>query len=402
MGDDGLIRVSADGGKTWANPDNVTPKDINGVALSGNGMIAVAVGDDKVVRVSSDGGRSWGTTSVSAGDAKDDYEAVALSGDADMTAVAVGDDGAILVSTGLGTSRGAPWVPRGSGDARGDFRAVAFSGDGGTAIAVGRRGVIWASTDGGKNWGSRTSNVGDHLEAIALSDDGAIAVAVGRDGTTLVSIDQGATWHNRDSRTANGLYAVALGGGARLAIMAGENDTVLRSKSSTREVFPEIEAAPEMGRKREGQRKESRSEKTDDEESSQRAGNCRDGTVDCSQGGLWNNPFFQSLLQINILRLEIILVLFFMVQYLISLTRYNLQLAAFYDARRDVILLAPEETLPRPANVEEFERMVNALSPDGLDFGRSPKTVVDQAIRMARFIVRGRTGHETKKKQSRD
>ena len=75
-----------------------------------------------------------------------------------------------------------------------------------------------------------------------------------------------------------------------------------------------------------------------------------------------------------------------MVPYLMSLARYNLRLAAFYQARRDAIHLNEMEELPRPENVEELGRMLEALSPDGLDFGQSPKTAVDLTKQLARTI----------------
>ena len=75
-----------------------------------------------------------------------------------------------------------------------------------------------------------------------------------------------------------------------------------------------------------------------------------------------------------------------MVHYLMGLARYNLRLAAFYQARSDTIHLNEMEALPRPGDVYELRTMMETLSPDGLDFGQSPKTAVDLAMQLVRNV----------------
>ena len=43
---------------------------------------------------------------------------------------------------------------------------------------------------------------------------------------------------------------------------------------------------------------------------------------------------------------------------------------------------------PRPASVREFERMMRALSPDEVDLGHPPRTIIDYAMRLARWMSR--------------
>ena len=375
VGDDGLIRVSADRGASWRNPGNVTPRDLNRVALTKNGRIAVVVGDDEAILVSEDGGMTWKNRGGKPdGDSRIDFEAVAFLGEDEGTAVVAGDDGTIKVSTDLQN-----WVgkydrsDKKDGGKGPDFRAIASSRDGRRVVVAGRKGVIWVSPDGGGSWNSRTSNVADHLEAVAMSDSGDVAVAVGRDGTILVSDDDGKErWGSRDSRTPDTLNAVVLGGDGRRMIVAGRNAAVLRSESTATETFPAIERL-DVG---------------------------ADPPV-CSEGAAADLTEREVLKEISLyaafVRVATVLILFFAVQYLISLTRYSLRLAAFYDARRDAVLLTTEEGFPRPGSIAELERMMQAMSPDGLDFGRSPRTTVEQALQMARLV--GERGRKRGKKE---
>ena len=71
---------------------------------------------------------------------------------------------------------------------------------------------------------------------------------------------------------------------------------------------------------------------------------------------------------------------------MVNLYRYNTRLAGFYDARADAQLLATVEGIG--TSTIEFDALTAALSPDLLDFGKSPKTAADQAIGLAKEMVR--------------
>ena len=57
--------------------------------------------------------------------------------------------------------------------------------------------------------------------------------------------------------------------------------------------------------------------------------------------------------------------LLFLVQILVTLYRYNIRLASYYDARADALQLA------NGSSREEFFKLVFAISPENLEFGRS-------------------------------
>jgi len=234
VGENGLLRTSVDGGRTLENPGNVAARDLNGVALSADGDIAVAVGDKGTILVWTKQDNMW--TSVSdPDDSRIDFEAVALRRDGnETTVVAVGEDGAIRRFTRTKTSDKKPddnanWEKVDDDESRtADFNAVALSGDGKIAIAVGRRGAIRFSTDGGGTWKDAASKVGNHFRAVKIIGDGnrVIAVVAGDDGNIVISEYKGETWTFRDSRTASDLNAIASAGNA--AVVVGENATIFR------------------------------------------------------------------------------------------------------------------------------------------------------------------------------
>ena len=399
VGDRGLFRFSRDGGQTW-EPDNVTSQNVNGVALSGDGDTAVAVGDDNFIRVftKQDGkwipGKDWtdhegnNAWTRSGGSKRDDFEAVALGSDG-KSAVVVGDDGAILFSADVRAGDGG-WSRETGKEDSDDFKAVAISENGKTVVAVGQRGTIWRSVNGGKSWSFRDSRQGNTLKAVAVSDDGEVAVAVGRDGTVLASEDHGKGWMFHDGSMANRLYGVAFDARGRTAIIVGDKSIILRlefssGKTPSMEILRE-EVVPVGSDAGEQRVSPPDMTKTYSGGLFQRQAEIEQRLVEREQADL--NLF---LILIYLTRAGIIVVFMFIAQHLFGLFRYKLRLAAYYDARRDAILLVPKDALPRPRNIDEFDQLMQALSPDDLEIGRPSKTVMDRMMRMMdRFIPGGR------------
>jgi hypothetical protein len=82
-------------------------------------------------------------------------------------------------------------------------------------------------------------------------------------------------------------------------------------------------------------------------------------------------------------RIASVLLLLFLVQILVTMYRYSIRLAAFYDARADILQLSP------PFDSIQFTDIVKALSPDALDFGREPKSPAQYAIDLAKELIKG-------------
>jgi hypothetical protein len=72
-----------------------------------------------------------------------------------------------------------------------------------------------------------------------------------------------------------------------------------------------------------------------------------------------------------------VLILMFLVQILVTLYRYNVRLANFYDGRADALELMSS------AEEKRFETLVRTISGDTIEFGKIPKTPTEQAILLA-------------------
>lgn len=395
VGDRGLFRFSADGGVTWSPPDNnVTGKHVNDVALSGDGHTAVAVGNDNVIRISLDGGKNWidsgvGVWPKSGGRDKDDFEAVALRVGEDepaIAAVVAGDRGALLFSPDVTAGKDAEWTRKtGKEKEPGrSFEDVAFSGN--TAVAVGRRGDIWTSVDGGRNWDSPDGRQGNTLNAVVLGSDGGIAVAVGRDGTILVSEDkEKKVWKPRNSRTKSELEAVAFGVDEKTLMIRGrgegESDTILRSESTDEKNFPEMKMIP----LKDDTRAPPQSDVVPD-----------DSTPDNGSSG-WLSGLGDKesgvLTYLTLLRGITIFLFIFMAQHLFGLARYEFRLAAFYQACGDAVSLTLTHAFSRSGSIDEFDQLLQSLSPDNLELRQPPRIVMDRMRQMMDwFIATGRGG----------
>ena len=108
-------------------------------------------------------------------------------------------------------------------------------------------------------------------------------------------------------------------------------------------------------------------------------------------GGTSNNAkptALEKTTSVGSIRIGILASVLFLVQILVSLSRYNIRLAGFYSARADaMVILMPRSQDKDSIDMEEMERLTQVLSPDTLDFGRNPRAVAMQVMEMARGLV---------------
>lgn len=88
------------------------------------------------------------------------------------------------------------------------------------------------------------------------------------------------------------------------------------------------------------------------------------------------------LVSTNIIRFGPMVIIFFFSGILISLYRYCIRLAAYYDARADAL-----DLINSSINHDVFINLVNSLSPENYDFGKMPKSPTDQAIELTKLIA---------------
>ena len=82
-------------------------------------------------------------------------------------------------------------------------------------------------------------------------------------------------------------------------------------------------------------------------------------------------------------RVGALLILIFLVQILINLYRYNIRLSTYFDARADAI----EMYLSKGFEHLSLTELMTVLSPDNLDFGKSPTSPVQHAVDLAKEII---------------
>ena len=135
---------------------------------------------------------------------------------------AVGRRGTILATT----DGGQRWAPQTSG-VQAPLRSVHFA-DTRTGWIVGSGGMILATTDGGQTWAQQTSGVQAGLGSVYFADT-RTGWAVGERGTILATRDGGASWVLQTSGVQDWLESVHFAD-ARTGWAVGEGGTILATR----------------------------------------------------------------------------------------------------------------------------------------------------------------------------
>jgi photosystem II stability/assembly factor-like uncharacterized protein len=205
VGAGGRILFTTDG-TTWTRASVVpTSNDLNGVDTTpiptDSGLVDqdYAVGERGTILTSSDC-NTW-TLQVSGTSRNLNAVSTCRCGSGD--AWAVGDKGTILVTT----DGGATWTPQVSGTTA-TLEGVSFS-DSYDGWAVGKGGIILATTDGGTTWTQQVSGTTSSLDSVAFVADAQHGYAVGAEGLILFTADGGTTWVKQISNTSRDLESVS-------------------------------------------------------------------------------------------------------------------------------------------------------------------------------------------------
>ncbi len=173
---------------------------------------AVVVGQGGRVAVSGDGGRTWNdisatvlTSSTLRGAAFSDAGHGVVVGDKATLLVGAPDDQGVFGWT----TPALPAAPTA------DLRDVTMRGT--VGYAVGTKGVVLQTVDGGKTWRRESVATGATLRAVAMSADGQVVAAVG-DGGTMV-IKKGGSWALSETSTSADLLDVAVPADSTLGVV---------------------------------------------------------------------------------------------------------------------------------------------------------------------------------------
>jgi photosystem II stability/assembly factor-like uncharacterized protein len=181
VGASGLLIATADAGGSWTVLDPGVKATLRAVALAAPNTVLVA-GDDGVARISPDGGKHWrslATPNLS-------WTSAALRKTDGQVALLASASGALYrweAASGVLTE---------VAQAPAALRSVVFSRDGASAAAVGDGGAMLVSTDGGKTWTTRATGTELALRDVWLiGPTGDQFVAVGDGGVVLQAAVRG-------------------------------------------------------------------------------------------------------------------------------------------------------------------------------------------------------------------
>lgn len=126
------------------------------------------------------------------------------------------------------TSAWGSWTSLNSGTNR-NLRAVHFPVEASTGYAVGWRGTIQKTTNGGANWSKQQSKTRENLLAVYFPTDNSTGYAVGVDGVIVKTTNGGSNWTKQTSGTTNNLQTVHFPVDATTGYAGGASSTILKT-----------------------------------------------------------------------------------------------------------------------------------------------------------------------------
>jgi photosystem II stability/assembly factor-like uncharacterized protein len=206
-----LVLRTNDGGRHWGRVSFMERVGSLSKVQFIDQTTAIAVGES--IYRTTDRGASWTRVNL--------QSASGVSFTDAKIGTAVGYRGIILRSIDGGLN----WTPQSSGTT--DSLLDVSSLDGKTAIAVGDRGIILRTIDAGAKWTFQTSGTTNQLRAVSFADE-RMGIAVGSAGTILLTKDGGQTWTAQVSGTSAELFSVAYSDDAD-TVFVGGGGTILRT-----------------------------------------------------------------------------------------------------------------------------------------------------------------------------
>ena len=311
---------------------------------------------------------------------------------------AVGDRGTILRTENSGAS----WQSQTSGTVN-ELLSIHMSEDGLRGWAVDNFGTIRRTENGGASWQSQTSGTTNTLRSIQMTADGVRGWAVGDRSTILRTEDGGASWQTQTSGTTNTLWSIqmsgdglrgwAVGGNGTILLLTVPDVTSLRARTASADA---VEAAmtalaPPQGlpKLEIDQLKTLELKRKDAEQQRDKlhsaanflARQSREPGVHQGGGGGASDLFSPIYVRAYVDRAIVMLIVFFSVSMLLSVFRYALRLTSQYDGRADALRLTVGDL------DQQFHQMVQTMVPNGVDFGKMPKSPGEMAFEMAKDMV---------------
>jgi hypothetical protein len=276
------------------------------------------------------------------------------------------------------------------------LNSVQFAADGQRGWAVGEDGTILATKNGGETWQAQTSGTTKSLYSVQFAADGQRGWAVGQDGTILATKNGGETWQAQTSGTTKSLSSVQFAADGQRGWAVGQDGTILRL---SRPDLSALDAAVDLTgittaltkarineqaigqpletlKALEGNRETLRAQIAQDDMEIQKRKDALPTVFSTKVDPLEVFVF--------ITKFALLIVLFFLVNILVSVYRYSQRLAAQYDAQAYALGLSNALLDPN------FHRLVRTLTPTGIDFGKMEAAPTDKILDLVRTALRRR------------
>ncbi|MBT8250178.1 MAG: hypothetical protein KJN81_07930, partial [Acidimicrobiia bacterium] len=216
-GASGTVIMTSDGGTTWSISGTPTTTRLNALAFTGL-TIGVAVGDGPTILHTEDPDYEW----VDLTPGVENIWALDFPVD-NLTGYAVGKKGSVLRTTDGGNS----WIPRPRPTTL-NLVDVDFA-DNDIGYAVAKDGVILKTSDGAGSWGSQPSGTTKDLKAVQFPLDATTGFVVGQDGTILKTTNGGSTYAAQTSGTTQDLYGLSFPIDGTTGYAVGKDGTILKT-----------------------------------------------------------------------------------------------------------------------------------------------------------------------------
>ena len=323
---------------------------------------------------------------------------------------------------------GETWTEKGSGLSE-DFHDVEVVSsperDETVVWITGRSGTVVSTRNAGESWIQQRSGTSSRLSGVHFDENMHFyGWAVGHNGTILVTADGGSRWHSIGGVSTSNLLAVRMSRGNTKGWAVGVDGTIVRIENvdvgslhgQTDEAFVQsaekliaeadlegisfVEESMERVKGTEAELERNLREMDDKKstivnmQTSLFLSNARNFETDVEmEEGVNMLKFMENvtpnvaiailnsrneaedrtILTTNLTRLGVVGFFIYMIALLINVYRYDMRLAAFYDARADAISLGD----PRGA---KWVELVEKLAPDGIQYGKNARISMEEGV----------------------
>ncbi|UUY07311.1 YCF48-related protein [Pseudomonas sp. J452] len=243
VGDQGMMLSKAQAGSTWTTHADLPKADWQDIDFDLQGQVGIAVGSASSTLVTSDGGDTWhaGRQLLSKSDSpatRDTFRSVYVHSDG-RRAWAVGDRGLLASSTNGGehwlltTQLPSPAEKTVGKEVRSfatNLKAIYFAKDGSTGWLTGDNGLIAKTVDGGATWRIQFHLEGVSLNSLHVTSDGKRGWVTGNGGVLLSTTNGGDSWERATTNVGSTRLAIAMAANAQTGWVVGYPPALLHTR----------------------------------------------------------------------------------------------------------------------------------------------------------------------------